>query len=160
MKRLVITLGVFAAMFVVSCSSERLVTTPDNADTPFSIQGKWQGVLAFTAFFDNDSISFRHVLTNLTFADSTWEYYHSDDNGDRLSLYGCNSELNRYNIRHDTVHLDDMCPYLAIVDPSIMYFEDYSFELSENRLLLRYSQYSSHLEADLQQVVDLRRVSD
>lgn len=118
-------------------------------------------MLTFTAYFDSDSLDFEFVRTRITFGDSSWQYYHMLPNGDVLApWYSCNSSLSRYNVTDTSLHLRDACIYQAIYDGRIMYMPDYSLDLDGERLVLRRSAYNSFMEAEVQQVVDLRRISD
>lgn len=160
MKNLIKIFGVLATVLVLNCSSENtLVPTSSGATAP-DIQGVWQGVLTSTTYYKTDSLDFRYAQTRITFDDSTWQYYHILPNGDKMNWYQCNSEMNRYYVTVTSLHLDDRCPYLAIVDGRIMFWPDYSFSLNSERLILQYSIYDSSMGLEIQQLIDLRRVSD
>lgn len=164
MKSLVIGWMLAALLLLTGCSSDRS-TEPilDNSPSPsvIDIRGVWQGMLTFTAYFDSDSLDFEFVRTRITFADSSWQYYHMLPNGDVLApWYICNSTQSRYSITDTSLHLRDACIYQAIYDGRIMFLTDYSLALDDERMVLRYSRYNPLMEAEVQQVVDLRRISD
>lgn len=164
MKSIAIGLALTTLMLLANCSSERSTgPLPDNSPSHSlpDIKGTWQGMLTFTAYFDSDSLDFEFVRTRITFGDSSWQYYHMLPNGDVLApWYSCNSSLSRYSVTDTSLHLRDACIYQAIYDGRIMFLTDYSLALDDERMVLRYSRYNPLMEAEVQQVVDLRRISD
>lgn len=160
MNNLIKSLGLLVTIMVVSCTSERAVAPPAKETTKPDIRGVWQGIITYTAYYETDSLDFTSARTRLTIADSTWQYYHMWPDGDMMSWYQCSSELNRYIVTDTTLLLNDFCIYLAIVDSRIMFLGDYSFELDDDRLILRKSKYVPFMKAEIQQFIDLRRVAE
>lgn len=160
MKNLIKSFVILVTILVVSCTSERAIAPPAKETTGSDIQGVWQGIITFTTYYETDSLDFTSARTRLTIADSTWQYYNMLPNGEIMTWYQCNSELNRYIVTDTTLLLNDFCIYLAIVDPRIMFLGEYSLELDDERLILQKSMYVPSLKAEIQQFINLRRVSD
>ena len=160
MKNLLRGVGFLTILLVMGCSSERAVTPLVTEPAAPNIQGVWQGMLTFTAYFDTDSLDFEYTRTRITFGDSSWQYYHMLPNGSVYFMYHCNPSESRYYVTDTSLHLRDACAYQTIYDGRIMYGDDYSLDLDGDRLVLRYSVYNPTMQAEVQQVVDLRRISD
>jgi len=160
MNKLIGSIGLLVVILALGCSSDRKATSPVIEPSAPDIRGVWQGMLMFTAYFDSDSLDFEYARTRITFGDSTWQYYHMLPNGSVYFLYHCNSSESRYYVTDTSLHLRDACVYQTIYDGRIMLGHDYSLELDGDRMVLRYSLYNSFWEAEVQQVIDLRRISD
>ena len=158
MKKLIGSVGVLVVILALGCSSDRTPTMPATEPSVPDIRGVWQGMLMFTAHFDTDSLDFEYTRTRITFGDSRWQYYHMLPNGSVYFIYICNSSESRYYVTDTSLHLSDACAYPAIYDGRIMYGGDYSLDLDGDRMVLRLSLYNDYWQAEVQQVVDLRRV--
>ncbi len=159
MKNLLSGVGLLVILLVISCSSDR-TTEPFQWPVPLSIKGDWTGTLTHTTFYDTDSASAVQTYRLFHFDDSLWGFAWMPSPDSYPDNLYCYSTDNRYAADRDSVHLYGACFYTGIIDGRLAPRQEFRIGLMESTLVMTHRYLHALPEADVRQVMDLRRVSD